>query len=254
MYPTFVRLDFCHIGAHTDHPDLTIHTVILEEASLELVPKKYWSHESCKLFESRFGIPPEKQILDDNYHHEIVERLPDREKRGRPDVVHFALLDITSTPAYEAGLIRPIIHTVNNEVIVVKDRVRLPRTVLRFNGVMSKILRNEIGPSEKDLFENRGTESLKQFIPSLEPDGVFCLTTQGVLKDLREFVLAINAEKRKSVWIIGGFARGHFIEEVKALADDLLSISDRPLPAHVVTARLSYEIERIEINRKAPGV
>ena len=30
---------------------------------LELVPKKFRNHDSCKLVENRFGIPPELQYL-----------------------------------------------------------------------------------------------------------------------------------------------------------------------------------------------
>ena len=96
--------------------------------------------------EARFGVPPQSQILDDNFHHKIIATIPENEKRGRPDIVHFALLDIVSTPAYKMDLIRPIIRTINGEVIVVKKGVRLPRTELRFYGVMSKILRNEASP------------------------------------------------------------------------------------------------------------
>jgi rRNA small subunit pseudouridine methyltransferase Nep1 len=219
--------------------------IILEEASLELVPKKYWAYESCKLFESRFGVPPESQILDDNFHHEIIEKLPRKEKRGRPDVVHFALLDVMSTPAYQENIIQPIIHTINNETILVGERVRVPRTELRFNGVMSKILRSQQGIAEKNLFQDDGEKETRELLKSLDADEVFCLTSQGVLKDLRNFVSSHKGEKTSATaWIVGGFARGHFAEEVKGLASDLISISDRPLAAHVVTARLSYELER----------
>jgi len=226
------------------HPDV----IILEEASLELVPKKYWSYESCKLFEYRFGVPPESQILDDNFHHEIVEKLPRKEKRGRPDIVHFALMDIVSTPAYQESIIRPIIHTVNDETILVGDRVRIPRTELRFSGVMSKILRKQHGVAEKNLFEESGVRKTRELLKSLELDEVICLTSQGMLRDLRHYVASHIGDKSSTAWIVGGFARGHFTEELKGLANDLISISDRPLAAHVVTARLSYELERSKMS------
>ncbi len=222
------------------------HTILLEQSSLELVPKKFWNHDSCRFVETRFGIKAENQILDDNFHHEIIQRLPDREKRGRPDIVHFALLDIMSTPAYQKKFIQPVVHTINNEVILVKDGVRLPRTELRFYGVMSKILKRKIGSSERDLFEDRGVQQMKELVKALKPGSTFCLSIEGVPKELHEFVQKSEPEDNKStcLWIVGGFARGHFNEDVKALSNEIISISDRPLPAHVVTARLSYEIER----------
>jgi rRNA small subunit pseudouridine methyltransferase Nep1 len=222
------------------------HTVILEEASLELVPKKFWTHESCRRFQSMFGIPPENQILDDNFHHEIIEKLPGREKRGRPDIVHFALLDVMSTPAYQDKLIQPVVHTINDDVIAIKDGVRLPRTEWRFNGVMSKILRRDLGAAEKNLFEDVKVEATEELFKSLKPADICCLSTQGVLRDLQKYLSTMRTGDvhRTQAWVVGGFARGHFGENVKGLANELISISDRPLAAHVVTARLSYEIER----------
>lgn len=222
------------------------YTIILEDSALELVPRRFWTHKSCKLYESRFGVPPNGQVLDDNFHHEIVVRLPAREKRARPDIVHFALLDIMSTPAYGENLIQPVIHTINNNAIIVQDGVRLPRTELRFGGIMSKILRNDLGPSEKKLFDFRGAMSTGELVKLLKPRKVICLSTQGVRKDLSKLVAESNIPDEKStcIWVVGGFARGHFTEETKSLADEVISISNYQLPAHVVTARLSYEIEQ----------
>jgi len=156
------------------------------------------------------------------------------------------MLDVMSTPAYEKNFIQPIIHTINNDVIVVKNGVRLPRTELRFYGVMSKILTNASGPSENVLFENKGVLEFKELVKSIEPRRTYCLSLEGVLKDLHEFVAKSSSidDGLTCLWIIGGFARGHFNEDVKSLANEIISISDRSLPAHVVTARLTYEIER----------
>jgi len=223
------------------------HTIILEEASLELVPKRYWGHESCKTVETRTGIHPESQILDDNFHRKIISILSENEKKGRPDIVHFALLDIISTPAYQSGLIRPIIRTVNGEVIVIKEGVRLPRTQLRFEGVMSKLLRNDLGPGEAGLFEFREKQTIGELIQSLCPSKVLCLSIEGIFGDLNSIVRNLAKEPDHSyAWIVGGFARGHFSEEVKSLADQMISISNYPLAAHVATARLSYEIEKAQ--------
>jgi len=218
--------------------------VILEDASIELVPKKFQARDSCKLVESRFGIPPENQILDDNFHHDIVERLPEKEKRGRPDVVHFALLDIMGTPAYRENMILPIIHTINQEVIRIGEGVRPPRTEMRFNGVMSKILRNEMGKIEKDLFQYDDPMDTKKLIRTLSAEEVYVLSASGVRKDLTQFVSKVTSSDREVSWIVGGFAKGHFSEKTKQVANEMISISNYELPAHIVTSRLSYEIEK----------
>ena len=191
-------------------------------------------------------MPPSKQILDDNFHHEIVKKIPGGEKRGRPDIVHFALLDLISTPAYEEKLVRPVIHTINKDVILIADRVRLPRTELRFEGVMSKILRRDLGLDEKKFFGLHSAQSTGELIKFLKPRRIICLSTQGVPKDLSRMVAESNSNVENStcLWIVGGFARGHFSEETKSLADEIVSISRYHLAAHVITARLCYEIEQ----------
>jgi rRNA small subunit pseudouridine methyltransferase Nep1 len=220
------------------------HSIILEEASLELVPERFRRHDSCKLVERKFGIPPESQILDDNYHHQLVARLSNSQKRGRPDIVHFALLDITSTPAFAEDLVEIYIHTVNNTTIKILGGVRLPRTYERFYGVMAKILSGKLGEKEKELFELNNEEAIDQLVSSINADRVVCLSTEGTPKDLLLLLKELDSNKEgKVIWIIGGFPRGHFGDDVKLLATDIISISKRSLAAHVVSARLCFAIE-----------
>jgi rRNA small subunit pseudouridine methyltransferase Nep1 len=226
------------------HLSKSLHSIILEEASLELVPEKFRKHDSCKLVENRFGIPPVMQILDDNYHHQLIAKLSIREKRGRPDIVHFALLDITSAPAYMEGIVEVYVHTVNNVTIRILSGVRLPRTFLRFSGVMAKVLSGKMDEKERELFEVKNEHSIDQLVSSIDPDRVICLTAEGVPKDLLSFVHDVHSKKEKAAWIVGGFPRGHFGDDVKSLATDIISISKYSLTAHVVTARLCFAIEQ----------
>jgi rRNA small subunit pseudouridine methyltransferase Nep1 len=221
-----------------------LHSIILEEASLELIPEKFRKHDSCKLVENRFGIPPELQILDDNYHQQLIARLSNREKRGRPDIVHFALLDITSTPAYMEGLVEIYVHTINNMTIKILSGVRLPRTFQRFCGVMAKVLSGKMEEKEEELFEVKYEQTIDQLVSSIDSARVICLTREGIPKGLSSFVLDIHSKQEKAAWIVGGFPRGHFGDGVKALATDIISISKYPLTAHVVTARLCFAIEQ----------
>jgi len=220
------------------------HSIILEEASLELVPERFRKHESCKLVENRFGIPPEMQILDDNYHHQLIAKLSNREKRGRPDIVHFALLDITSTPAYMENLVEIYVHTINNTTIKILSGVRLPRTFQRFCGVMAKVLSGKMEEKENELFETRNEQAIDQLVSSIDAERVICLTSEGVPKDLPAFAWDIHSKQDKATWIVGGFPHGHFGDDVKSIATDIISISKYSLAAHVVTARLCFAIEQ----------
>jgi len=219
--------------------------IVLEDASLELVPKKLRNHNSCRLVEQRFSVLPSMQILDDNYHHDLIVKLPDPVKRGRPDVVHFALLDITSTPLYMTSQVAVVIHTVNDETITLEEKVRLPRTPERFCGVMSKVLSGTSGEAERKLFNFQPDQSFDVLMEKLAPDSLVCLTKEGIEKDVKGIVgeMLHREDPKRIAWIVGGFPRGHFDEDVKSVADKVVSISSYSLSAHVVTARLCYELE-----------
>lgn len=207
---------------------------------MELVPQAFRRHPSCKMVEKRFGFPADSQILDDNFHHQIIANLANAHKRGRPDIVHFALLDITSTPAYLENLVQVIVHTMGNKTIRIKGSVRLPRTYQRFCGVMSKVLSGKLDAAERQLFEIREHERITELLHSLGASKVVSLSTEGESVNLIDFV---KDSGKDTAWIIGGFPRGHFSDEVKSHSDRVISISRYSLPGHVVSARLCYAIE-----------
>ncbi len=223
--------------------------LVIEDASLELVPKEFQGSRSCRSFFEKFGVTPASQILDDNFHHDIIRKLPKSEKRGRPDVVHFALLDATSTPLFQSGKLEVIIHTLDDMVIEITPGTRIPRTLLRFNGVMSKLLSQPFLSNKElegnELIRLRGTEKIDQFLSRFTNRKVVALSRIGEPVKLRKFVHEIlsmgNGETK--IWIVGGFARGHFEASLLKLADYIVSISRDSLPAHVVTARLTYDLE-----------
>lgn len=219
------------------------HTIILEEASLELVPRKFRNHNSCKLVTSRLGVLPAMQILDQNYHHEIIRGIPNCNKRGRPDIVHFALLDISSTPAFTEELVEVYVHTILNQTIKLKPGVRLPRTLHRFCGVIAKVLSGNVEGKDAGLFELNNDETLLQLLSRVAHYNVVCLTTEGDMTNILSYVKSLDALSRGTTWILGGYAHGHFRDDVKAISTDIVSISKHHLPAHVVASRLCFSIE-----------
>jgi rRNA small subunit pseudouridine methyltransferase Nep1 len=210
---------------------------------LEIVPKEIQNHSACKKVDLRFGTSPSRQILDENLHHEAMKALKNREKRGRPDVVHFALLDIISTPLYQLGKIDVIIHTINDESIFLKSAVRLPRTLDRFKGVMSKILTSELGETERKLFKFNKSETFGELINDICPEYVIGFSRSAASKPLSE-VAHEKGASGKIAWVIGGFPFGSFEQDALGYISSLYSVSDLSLAAHVVTARLCYELEK----------
>jgi rRNA small subunit pseudouridine methyltransferase Nep1 len=164
------------------------------------------------------------------------------EKRGRPDVVHFALLDATSTPLFKENKIQIFIHTLQNHTIELKSGTRPPRTLQRFCGVVSKILSGSFGREESTLFGFNPDQEFADLVRSLGVKSAICFTRQGKRLDLDK--IAELSNPGRIAWIVGGFAHGTFSPTVREVCARSISISDISLPAHVVTARICYELEK----------
>jgi rRNA small subunit pseudouridine methyltransferase Nep1 len=221
----------------------TLNVLIVEDASLEILPPKFRSSVEAKDVTNRFGVPPHMQILDWNFHSKIVASLNHREKRGRPDVVHLALLDATSTPLFKEGLLELFVRTSEGFSIQVKAGTRLPRTLERFCGVMAKLLSGKYGDEEKKLFAVEKDRSFRDLTNIEKLDKVISFSSRGSFSSLRNLVANELGNEKRTAWIVGGFPHGHFSDVVIELSDMVVSISRKSLPAHVVTARLCYELE-----------
>ena len=110
---------------------------------------------------------------------------------------------------------------------------------------MSKILGDSLGQEESDLFEFRKSQSFEELLKEVAAERVVSLSKIGTEVDLREFLTeSAGNDSGTLVFIVGGFAYGHFEKKVIESSDEIISISSYSLPAHVVTSRLTYELER----------
>ncbi|MEM4684334.1 MAG: 16S rRNA methyltransferase, partial [Thermosphaera sp.] len=61
--------------------------IVILEAGLELVPKSIANHPSILKNAARRGKKPSEVLLDVSIHYPAMKKLPDKLKRGRPDIV-----------------------------------------------------------------------------------------------------------------------------------------------------------------------
>ena len=212
---------------------------VLAESALELVPKEIQRSPAVVSDSRRRGIDPSRILLDRSFHHSAMSRLEDSEKRGRPDLVHAALLAVTGTPLYLDGLVNVYVHTRADVVVELEERTRIPKSYLRFRGLMEKVL------SEKpaDGLVRAHEAGIRDLLRRISPDNVYGLSVQGRRMNLDELAKGVVASKEPCV-IVGGFPHGHFSEETLGLLDELVRINPKPLEAHVVASRVVYEIEK----------
>jgi rRNA small subunit pseudouridine methyltransferase Nep1 len=214
-------------------------TLVLAESALELVPIDLRNDPSVASDARRRGVDASRILLDRSFHHKAMLKLKDGPKRGRPDLVHTTLLSITGTPMYMDGTVKLLVHTRGNKILELQERTRIPKSYFRFRGLVEQALAEK---PKAGLVRFREA-SFERLVKEIGSDSVIGLSTQGRRAAMDELSAMIGAARKPCV-VIGGFAEGHFSPKVLESMDELVRIHDRSLEAHVVAARVLYELER----------
>jgi len=217
-------------------------SLIIAEAALETVPRSIAKHSSVVKHASKIGKPVGEVLLDRSYHHGAMLKLKDAWRRGRPDLVHFALLEATSTPLYQKDMLRVYVHTVANKVIFLNENVRLPKSYFRFEDLMEELFKNRKVRSNSDVLIELKDMDFCELVGKLRPRKIIGLSRVGVKSSAEEVSKMVNSD---TAIVVGGFPRGHFSNNVSRKINYTYSISDLALEAHVVIARILYECEKI---------
>ena len=152
--------------------------IILLEASLELVPPEIRGHPQVEATARKYGISVNDVILDKSMHYRAMAVLPQKWKRGRPDILHTTLLVATDTPLYSKGLIKIYFHVYDGRVFEIKEGVRIPKHLDRFKGLMAQLLKLERVPPEGEPLIWKSYDSLREF--TRENGGMILLWEKGV--------------------------------------------------------------------------
>jgi len=177
-------------------------------------------------------------LLDRSLHHTAMLKLKDGLRRGRPDLVHQAVLAVTGTPAYLMGEAKLYIHTYANLVIEVAEKTRLPKTYFRFQGLMEKVLSGH----KEELLRVRETK-VDDLIDQIGAESVIGFSRRGNLMKPEEWVS--KYVKNNTVFVVGGFPRGGFSPDVVKKFNVMVAIHEMPLETHTVLARVIYDYERL---------
>jgi len=224
--------------------------LILVESAIETVPETLWGHPAVKNHARRREKPPRQLVLDRSYHHAAMKALPNNEKRGRPDIVHFVLLEALGSPLNKEGLLQTYVHTLNDLVISVNPETRLPRNYNRFIGLMEQLFQDgRVPPSGKALLR-LGRKTLPELVEEVKPNYTLAFTREGEKRTLEEALSKASSVQKLAV-LIGGFPHGHFTKTTLQLANEVVCIDKEPLDAWTVVSRVVYEYERnVSITKK----
>ena len=213
--------------------------LVIAEAALELIPSSLQAHPSVRNEARRREAKASGMLLDRSIHHHAMLKLDENEKRGRPDLVHLTLLSVTSTPLYLSGQVKVYIHTRGNVVLELKERTRPPKSYARFRDLVQKLLVERPGTGLITVYDG----TIPELIARIHADLVIGLSTQGKMSTFEEVAMETLQAVNPAV-LIGGFPKGHFSPEVISWLHLVLRVHKDSLDAHVVAARLVYEVER----------
>ena len=216
-------------------------SLILAESSLEVIPKELRSHLSVISHAQKINKEPFEILLDNSWHFAAMKNLNNEIKRGRPDLVHFSILEATTIPLFFENKLQVFIHTINDKVITIGKNVRIPKSYHRFAGLFEKLfLEKKIRINNQELLSIKD-QNFSELIKELSPSKVIGFSTNGESSSFEK----IGGElKRNSCLVIGGFQKGHFSDSIKNNFDELYSIGDISFEGHVVVSRILYEYEK----------
>ncbi|WP_457550111.1 16S rRNA methyltransferase [Archaeoglobus sp.] len=198
--------------------------IVFVESSLETVPKSIAKHPAILSDAKRRKKKPTEMILDDSKHHTAIKNLENREKRGRPDIIHQCLLLSLDSPIEDLEV---YVHTVNDVMIWINRKTRLPRNYNRFIGLI------------EDLFKKREIKAKGETLLKIVDSNL-----EEILKGFRVVVMSEKGE-RKDVELegcavcIGAFPHGDFDERTmnvfRKVDATFISVADKPVTALYTT-------------------
>ena len=216
-------------------------SLILTESSLELVPNELKSHPSVISHAKKLGKKSSEILLDNSWHFAAMKGIKNEIKRGRPDLVHFCILEATTIPLYQKNEIKIYIHTIDDKVIYFGNNVHIPKSYHRFAGLIEKLFLEKTIESNGNVLLEIKDKSFSDLIDEIKPSKVIGFSSKG---EKLSFENSASKLTENSCLIIGGFQKGHFSDAVQNRIDQLISIDDSSFEAHVVVARMLYEYEK----------
>ena len=217
-------------------------SLILSESALEIVPSELKHHPSVISHARKLGKYPSEILLDNSWHFAAMKGIENEMKRGRPDLVHFSILEATTIPLYFKNKVKLFVHTVDDKIISFGENVHIPKSYHRFAGVMEKLYREkQIISNNDDVLLKIEDKTFPELIDEINPSKIIGFSTNGNKSTYEKIATEITDD---TCIVLGGFQKGHFSDLVESKITDLYSVGDESFEGHVVIARMLYEYEK----------
>ena len=216
-------------------------SLVLAESSLELIPSELKHHPSVVSHARKLGKHSSEILLDNSWHFAAMKGIENEMKRGRPDLVHFSILEATTIPLYLTNKMKLYVHTLDDKVISFGENVHIPKSYHRFEGVIEKLYKEKKIVTNEDVLLKIEDKSFSELLDEINPSKVIGFSTKGNRSSYEKIAGEVMDN---TCIVIGGFQRGHFSNSIENKITDLYSVDDKPFEGHVVVARMLYEYEK----------
>ncbi|MGB0725071.1 MAG: ribosome biogenesis protein, partial [Nitrosopumilus sp.] len=198
-------------------------------------------HPSVISHAKKLGKHPSEILLDNSWHFAAMKGIKNEIKRGRPDLVHFSILEATTIPLYYQNKLNLFVHTIDNKVIHFGKNVHIPKSYHRFQGVIEKLFQEKKVLSKNELLLEIKDQTFSELIHEINPSNVIGFSTSGQSSSYQKIASDIPDN---SCIVIGGFQKGHFSDSTQSEITNLYSIGNDSFEGHVIVSRILYEYEK----------
>ena len=216
----------------------------LVESSLETLPPELARTRKARALSRRMGVPPQYILLDKSLFYSEMKRQGIDEKRGRPDIVFMFLQAAQYSVLNRRGMLRVFVHTINDNVIEVNPKARLPKNYYQFVNLLQHLFwKGRVPPTGEPLLELRRNVSLEEYVRGLGVSRIVLLHERGSKVDCKWL---LQRRLPEHAILIGGFPHGDFSERTHKIADYKVSIGvSEPLDAWIVADRIICCLEQL---------
>ena len=216
-------------------------SLIIAESALELVPKELQRHNSVIASARRFNKKPSEILLDISWHFAAMKGIKNEIKRGRPDLIHFSLLEACSIPLYFENKLDIFVHTIDDKVISIGQNVRLPKSYHRFIGLVEKLYATGRIEENNNILLEIQEMNFGDLIKKIKPKQTIALSSKGIINSYQKVAEELNDN---TCLVVGGFSKGQFSDKNKDYFNKIVLVDKNPLEAHIIISRVLYEYEK----------
>lgn len=219
-------------------------TIILAEAELELVPESIKMHPQVQSAARSRDRRASRTMMDASLHHEAMRQLPESDRRGRPDLVHFSLLLALDSALNKADKLRIVVHTRNDERIAIHPDTRLMRHYTRFIGLMETLFREGATPKQDPLLVYEPGWTLQRILEHHATGPIVCFSEKGGPIEPGTWMESKVAQSEDLTIVLGCFPHGDFHQAPESFANEVVGLGGDSLSVWTVEAEVLVHYER----------